>query len=92
MSVLETQFVATPSVVADFSNDIIQRVFKTAFTYHRNNEWFLVFKPAENVTKVEDGNDNVLLEADFVVPKKIYSIHDRLDDKHVITLLYPEEY
>lgn len=57
------------------------------------DSYFITFQPnGFSKTKVTDGNENILTELDFEVPKKIWLITDDYGDHFVCTALLPEEY
>ena len=88
----------TQGVSADIDQSICGDIFSTVYELHKQKrptggtEWFLVLKPAETNTVIEDGDNNQLATLDVKVHRKMYSIRDETEDSEIITLLYPEEY
>ncbi len=88
----------TNAVARDVTDEMMLAIFPAVYELHKQErpsggtEWFLVLKPDETDTTIEDGDHNVLATIKTKVPRKMYSIRDEAENEEIVTLLYPEEY
>jgi hypothetical protein len=84
-------YYTTTTVAENINQEILYKIFAIAGKFHTPHEWFLVYKPNGDITKVEDGNDNVLMTAPFKIEDTLYSQLDHHEDEDIITVVYPHE-
>jgi hypothetical protein len=95
---MKLSFRMTQSTSVDINEIAYSKIFGTVYPIHKQdrpsggNEWFLVLKPTDTNTVIEDGDHNQLAVVDVKILRKMYSVHDKMEDEEVVTLLYPEEY
>lgn len=87
------KLIVTPGV-SELQNQInIYRLFSLADQFHNEFGYFIVFKPHGTITLVEDGNGNRIDTLGMTIPKQLFCIRNEYDvNKHITTLLLPEEY